>query len=147
MSTDTPRFDQARKEAAETVEDAVRAHLCEYYGVPAKRVVSAEHGREGAYETGGEYRATDLLDYAGVDWLVDARPEIVPVGERIRPNTEAAGTFRSASITAVTARASRIVSARASSAASPRGRCCSGGAPGRRSIGRGSSIPRRSPRR
>jgi len=87
MSTDAPRFDQARKEAATSVEHAVRAHLCEYYEVPAKRVVSAEHGREGAYETEGEYRATDLLDYAGVDWLVDARPAIVPVGERIRPNT------------------------------------------------------------
>jgi hypothetical protein len=86
MSADTPRFDQQRKAAATAVAGDVRACLRDYYGVPDKRLVSAEHGREGAYETGGDYRPTDFLDYAGVDWLVDARPAIVPVGERIRPN-------------------------------------------------------------
>lgn len=93
MSVETPRFDQARKDAATSVEGAVRACLRDHYGVPDKRVVSAEHGREGEYQTGGEYLATDLLDYAGVDWLVDRRPEIVPVGERVRPNTEGRRDF------------------------------------------------------
>ena len=86
MSVETPRFSQERKDAATACEPAVRACLRDYYNAPDARVVSAEHGREGAYETEGDYRATDLLDYAGVDWLVDARPEIVPVGERLRPN-------------------------------------------------------------
>ena len=85
MSTDIP-FDQARKEASGACEPGVRACLRDFYDVPDRLVVSAEHGRDGAYETGGDFQATDFLDYAGIDWLVDARPAIVPVGERLRPN-------------------------------------------------------------
>lgn len=89
MSTDkTSRFQQARKETAKEVESQVRACLCDYYNTPPKRVVNAEHERDGAYETAGEYQVTDFLDYAGVDWLVDVQPAIVPVGERVRPNKE-----------------------------------------------------------
>jgi hypothetical protein len=82
------RFDQHRKDAAASVEGQVAACLRDYYDVPPKRCVSTEHAREGEYETGGDYRPTDLLDYAGVDWLVDDQPAIVPVGERLRPNDE-----------------------------------------------------------
>ena len=81
-----PRFDQSRKDAVAELEGQVRACLRDYYNVPDARVVSTEHGRDGEYQTEGDYRATDFLDYAGVDWLVDRQPEIVPVGERIRPN-------------------------------------------------------------
>jgi hypothetical protein len=84
--SDADRFDQSRKAIAGRVESTVRSCLADYYDVPEKRAVSTEHEREGAYETEGDYRATDLLDYAGVDWLIDEQPAIIPVGERIRPN-------------------------------------------------------------
>ena len=93
MSVETPRFDQSRKDAVAELESQVRACLQDYYDVPAKRVVSAEHERDGAYETEGEYRLSDMIDYAGIDWVVDKQPEIVPVGERIRPNTEGRRDF------------------------------------------------------
>ena len=93
MSVETPRFDQSRKDAVAALEGQVRECLRDYYDVPAKRVVSAEHERDGAYNTNGEYRLSDMIDYAGIDWVVDKQPEIVPVGERIRPNKEGRRDF------------------------------------------------------
>ena len=93
MSTTTPRFSQERKDAVAALEGQVRACLQDYYDVPANRVVSAEHERDGEYQTEGEYRLSDFIDYAGIDWVVDKQPEIVPVGERIRPNTEGRRDF------------------------------------------------------
>ena len=93
MSVETPRFSQDRKDAVAALEGQVRRCLQDYYDVPDKRVVSAEHEREGEYNTEGEYRLSDMIDYAGIDWVVDKQPEIVPVGERIRPNTEGRRDF------------------------------------------------------
>jgi|APHM01.1.fsa_nt_gi hypothetical protein len=122
------RFDQDRKDAAASVEGQVAACLRDYYNVPPKRCVSTEHGREGEYDTGGDYRPTDLLDYAGVDWLVDAQPAIVPVGERVRPTMRGAAISHSGSIMASRAPVSLPESPPASTAGSPPGRSCSAGA-------------------
>jgi hypothetical protein len=82
------RFDQDRKDEASEHAATIAAVLATYYSVPDHRIVSTETIRSGEYGTAGEYIASDLLDYAGVDWLVDARPAIVPVGERLRPASD-----------------------------------------------------------
>lgn len=86
MSDAARRFDQHRKDAAESVASDVRARLREWYGVADASIVSVETAKAGAYETGGEYDPITFLDYAGVDWLVDTNDAILPVGERVRPN-------------------------------------------------------------
>ena len=83
--SNTKRFDQSRKDDAERHASTVRRLLADYYGIEERLIVSVESIHEGAYETGGEFDASHLLDYAGVDWLIDDRPAIVAIGERLRP--------------------------------------------------------------
>ena len=79
------RFDQSRKEDAERHASTVRRLLADYYDIKEKLIVSVESIHDGAYDTGGKFDAAHFLDYAGVDWLVDDRPAIVAIGERLRP--------------------------------------------------------------
>lgn len=76
--------DQRRKEAADRIRDDIRAVLADYYAVPARRVVSVESFKDGPYDTDGEWDPIDFIDYSGIDWLVDVRPEIVGVSDRVR---------------------------------------------------------------
>jgi hypothetical protein len=83
-------FSQDRKETAATVEDTAREILADHFDVPASRVVSAESEHSGEYDT-RTLNPIQLLDFACVDWLVDVRPGIQTVAQRITP---AAGSAR-----------------------------------------------------
>lgn len=77
-------FSQDRKEQAASVEAQAQTILAEYYSVPETRVVSAESELSGRYDT-SELNPVQLLDFACVDWLVDGRPTIYTVAQRITP--------------------------------------------------------------
>ena len=77
-------FSQTRKETAATVEDTAREILADHFDVPASRVVSAESELSGRYDT-SELNPVQLLDFACVDWLIDGRPTIHTVAQRITP--------------------------------------------------------------
>jgi len=83
-------FSQTRKETAASVEDTAREILADHFDVPASRVVSAESELSGEYDT-RTLNPIQLLDFACVDWLVDARPAIQTVAQRI---TKASGSGR-----------------------------------------------------
>ena len=77
-------FSQDRKEQAASVEAQAQTLLAEYYDVPETRVVSAESELSGRYDT-SELNPVQLLDFACVDWLIDGRPTIHTVAQRITP--------------------------------------------------------------
>lgn len=77
-------FDQSRKNTAATVEESVQELLADHFDVPTPRVVSAESEINNRYDT-SNITATHLLDFACVDWLVDVRPSITPIAQRITP--------------------------------------------------------------
>jgi hypothetical protein len=80
------RFDQGRKDAAGEVVDQVRTCLTDFYDVPDRRVASVESIHEGKYrEDGGGYSAAHLIDFAGLDWVVNPGSTTVGVAERVRP--------------------------------------------------------------
>lgn len=80
------RFDQNRKEVNESVRKKVKSELAHHYDVPHDRIISVESHITGEYNTNGDYTPGILLDYLGMDWIVDKQPEMIGVGERIRPN-------------------------------------------------------------
>lgn len=80
----TDPFEQSRKEEAATVEGEVKALLAEYYDVAPSQVVCVESENEGRYDT-RNVDATQLMDFACVDWLIDLRPEIIPIAQRVTP--------------------------------------------------------------
>jgi len=86
VMSDSDRYSGSRKSAAMSVKNSVRWCLADYYDAAKRRVVSTQNEPDGSYEGEGDYCATDMMDYAGVDWLVDEKPAIIPVAERIRPN-------------------------------------------------------------
>jgi len=76
-------FDQSRKDWASSLTDRLRSLLADHYGVDERYVVSAESETEGAYST-ATLDTHQLIDYAGVDWLVQTEKCVIPVGERVR---------------------------------------------------------------
>jgi hypothetical protein len=89
MSADDKRFgngfDQNRKEWADTLKGKARQMLEDYYAVPKRQVVSNETQKSGEYNS-STLDSTQILDYGGVDWLVQTDDRIIPVGERVRKN-------------------------------------------------------------
>lgn len=83
-------FSQERKENAASVENSAREVLSEHFETPLSRVVSAESQIDGRYDT-QKLDPVQLLDFACVDWLIDARPSIYTVAQRI---TKASGSAR-----------------------------------------------------
>lgn len=83
-------FDQERKDKAASVEDQCQSILSGFFDVPPARVVSAESELTERYDT-REMHPVQLLDFAGVDWLIDGRPGLYPVAQRI---TKASGSGR-----------------------------------------------------
>jgi hypothetical protein len=77
-------FKQSRKEAAASVEGDAKALLADHYDVAPSRVVCVESENAGRYDT-REVDATHLLDFAAVDWLIDSRPAVIPIAQRITP--------------------------------------------------------------
>lgn len=90
MSTDNDKrygngFDQNRKEWADTLKGKAQQMLQEYYSVPERQIVSNENETDGEYDS-STLDSTQILDYGGVDWLVQTDSRIIPVGERVRKN-------------------------------------------------------------
>jgi len=82
--SESQRYSQARKETAASAANQVPELLAEYFDVPDSRVVCVEDELNGRYDT-SELTPVQLLDFACIDWLVDARPEIIPIAQRITP--------------------------------------------------------------
>jgi hypothetical protein len=86
-SDNADRFSQEKKEWAAELDTAASAMLAEYYGVDESDVYDFEGLHSGEYDVDDATRALHLLDYAGVDKLVDLGTRIV-VGCRYRPQSD-----------------------------------------------------------
>jgi len=78
-------FKQQRKVEAAACENTIRQLLADHYGVDPGAVVSVESDTQTRYDTSGTVEPAHLLDFAGIDWIVGDPPEIIPVGQRVRP--------------------------------------------------------------
>jgi len=76
-------FNQSRKDYATRFKETIHDLLDDHY---TGTVVNVERAGNGEYD--GELDALQLLDYAGIDWLVDSPNGLVPVGERVKRNGE-----------------------------------------------------------
>lgn len=88
-TADDDRFNQEQKEWAAELDEQAVAYLCEFYGVDADDVYDFEGLTSGEYDVDDPTRALQILDYAGVDKIIDCGERIVPVAFRFRPQTEA----------------------------------------------------------
>jgi hypothetical protein len=79
------RFEQSRKTDAMAVANQVRHCLEEHYQVHSGRVASVEDIHDGRYRTDGGMSVAHMMDFAGIDWVVDDGIETVGVAERVRP--------------------------------------------------------------
>ena len=79
--TDTPRFQQERKEAVNW--DLLTPHLADYYGVPESDIHDLESLTEGEYNADA-YAVYEILDFGGLDRLVDLGTKHVHVEQRYR---------------------------------------------------------------
>jgi len=80
-------FRQHRKADAAHCEPTIRRVLASWYDVDPEAVVCVEGEAEGRHDP-DTLDSGMLLDYAGVDWLIDDSPEIIPVSQRVRPQGE-----------------------------------------------------------
>lgn len=84
----TPRFDQTRKEWATSTPDELATQCyCDYYDVPEEDVYSLEGLVENEHVTTEGYQVHQILDYAGIDTVVDCGTRIITVAQRWRPNS------------------------------------------------------------
>jgi hypothetical protein len=72
-------FEQSRKESVQH-PNTVRNILAEHYWVDHERVVCVETQQESEYNGVGP---AELLDYTGIDWLIDNQPGLVGVWQRV----------------------------------------------------------------
>lgn len=88
-STDdeTPdRFQQERKDWATALDDEADRYYQEHFDVSEHCIYGFESCFDGEYDVGDAERSLQLLDFAGLDRLVDVNGErIVPIAQRWRP--------------------------------------------------------------
>lgn len=84
---ETPeRFQQARKDWATALDDEADRYYREHFGVTEHCIYSFESCFDGEYDVGDAERSLQLLDFAGLDRLVDVNGNrIVPIAQRYRP--------------------------------------------------------------
>ena len=82
------RFDQDRKKWAGSLNDEAVDYYREYFGVKARRVHHYENVFDGEYTPGSDEYPLQLLDYAGIDCLVDRGAPFHLIAERARPAKE-----------------------------------------------------------
>lgn len=82
------RFSQSKKEWAASLDDEASAYICKHFGVPEKNVYDLEGLFEDEYDPDSPKRALHLIDYSGIDKLVDLGERIVPVAYRFRPDSD-----------------------------------------------------------
>ena len=84
-SPTTERFDQSRKAAAGKADALAAECYCDYYGVEAADVYSVESLTDSEHVVGEGYEVHQVLDYAGLDAVVDCGDRKVDIAQRIRP--------------------------------------------------------------
>ncbi|AFH22138.1 hypothetical protein OSG_eHP18_00140 [environmental Halophage eHP-18] len=77
-------FRQHRKAEAAHTEPVIRRVLASWYDVDESQVVCVESEADGRHDP-DTLDSDMVLDYAGVDWLVDDSPRVIPVAQRVRP--------------------------------------------------------------
>lgn len=84
---ETPeRFQQDRKEWATALDAEADRYYQEFFDVSEHAIYSFESCFEGEYDVGDAERSLQLLDFAGLDRLVDVQGQrIVPIAQRWRP--------------------------------------------------------------
>jgi len=75
----TEGFHQSRKEFANTKKNQIEGLLSDHYEAP---VANVEQPGGGEYSQ--PYSALQLLDFNGVDWVVNANHGLIPIAERVR---------------------------------------------------------------
>lgn len=87
MSESVPRFDQTRKEWATSRDALADRCYCEYFDVSPSDLYDLESLVDDVHDRDAGYRTHQILDYGGVDRIVDCGDRHVYVAQRFRPNT------------------------------------------------------------
>lgn len=77
-------FSQDLKEEVAAFDPIIDERLADYYRVPPSCVHSLEAISDGRYDYTDEERGQQLLDFAGIDKVIDLSGIIIPVGQRVR---------------------------------------------------------------
>jgi len=93
MSDTSKSFSQSRKGEAQTVTPQARSILTGWYDTTERKVVSVETTKEGTYDT-KEMGPVDILDFNGIDWLIESDQGTVPVGQRVLKENKGNFTLR-----------------------------------------------------
>lgn len=81
----TQRFNQSRKETAATLDPIAKEFYRDYFD-PAG-IYDVEAVDDSRYDPDDDsQRFAHLIDYAGIDKVLDCRDRIIPIGHRVRPN-------------------------------------------------------------
>ena len=79
------RFDQSRKEAAAALDPIAKDFYRDYFD--AAGIYDVEAVDNSRYDPDDQVqRWAHLVDYAGIDKLIDVRERVIPIGHRVRPN-------------------------------------------------------------
>jgi hypothetical protein len=84
--SNAPRFQQTRKEAATGIDPLVDDCLASHYDVTPTDVYSIESLVDDVHDRDGGYAVHQILDYGGLDAVVDCGDRHVHVAKRVRPN-------------------------------------------------------------
>jgi hypothetical protein len=75
-------FEPERKATTGAIDDTLRRVVAGYYGVKTERVKLTE--REAGTSYSSPYQTPEVLDFAGIDWVVNCMPNLIGVGMRQR---------------------------------------------------------------
>lgn len=88
--TAAPRFQQDRKEWATSCDKLAAQCYTEHFGIAPDDIYSLESLTEDKHgvDPAEGYEIHQILDYAGLDLLLDGGDRIITVAQRFRPNKE-----------------------------------------------------------
>lgn len=85
---DTSDFSQERKEMAAELDSRLPEYMADRFGVPAEDVHSVDELTEKRYERSDAFRLAQVIDFTGIDRIVDEKDRVFGVGCRVRPEDE-----------------------------------------------------------
>lgn len=82
------RFDQDRKEWAQQLDAQAERYYQEFWEVDPTDIYDLESVRSGEYETDDGVETDHIIDYAGIDKIIDCSWQVVFLAQRFRPASD-----------------------------------------------------------
>lgn len=83
---DTSDFSQDRKEMAAKLDEELPTYINDEFGVPHEDIHHVDSLNGERYERSDAFRLAEVLDFTGIDRIVDEKDRVFGVGCRVRPN-------------------------------------------------------------